>query len=76
MAVKQPLIQRINRGDKAAIIQAIVTDGCCIIMNSTDVETLKKVNAEVQPYLDADKPWKVSRPTVTAADLGVRRYPG
>ncbi|RAL03203.1 phytanoyl-CoA dioxygenase family protein [Aspergillus ibericus CBS 121593] len=58
MAVKQSLIQRIDRADKAAIIQAIIADGCCIIQNFTEVETVKQVNSEVQPYLDADKPWK------------------
>lgn len=60
MAVKQPQIQRIDRANVAAIIQAIIEDGCCIIKNFTDVETIKKVNAEAKPYLDADKPWKAS----------------
>jgi hypothetical protein len=60
MAVKQR-IQRVDRGDEAAIIKAIIQDGCCVIKNFTDVETVKKVNAEVQPYLDQDKPWKVGQ---------------
>jgi hypothetical protein len=31
-----------------------------LLSNFTDVETIKKVNAEAKPYLDADKPWKAS----------------
>ncbi|KAJ5223758.1 hypothetical protein N7468_008300 [Penicillium chermesinum] len=58
MAIKQPQIQRIDRAHQEAIIQAIIQDGCCIIQNFTDVETVQKVNAEAKPYLDADKPWK------------------
>jgi hypothetical protein len=60
MAVKQT-IQRIDRDDETAIIKALTEDGCCVIKNFTDAETVKKVNAEVQPYLDQDKPWKVSQ---------------
>ncbi|GKZ37390.1 hypothetical protein AbraIFM66950_008913 [Aspergillus brasiliensis] len=58
MTVKQLPIQRIDRADTEAIIQAIIQDGCCIIKDFTDAATIKQVNEEVQPYLDADKPWK------------------
>lgn len=58
MAVK-PGVQRIDRSNEEAIIQAIIRDGCVIIKNFTDVETVKAANAEVKPYLDADKPWEV-----------------
>ncbi|PYH45986.1 phytanoyl-CoA dioxygenase family protein [Aspergillus saccharolyticus JOP 1030-1] len=58
MAIKVSQIQRIDRSDKEAIIEAIIRDGCCIIQNFTDIATVQKVNAEVQPYLEADKPWK------------------
>lgn len=58
MTVKQ--VQRIDRADVAAITQAIINDGCCVIKNFTTLETIEKVNADVRPYLDADKPWKVS----------------
>ena len=61
MAVKQPQVQRIDRANVADIIQAIIEDGCCVIKNFTSVETINNVNAEAQPYIDADKPWKVSR---------------
>lgn len=59
MTVKQLPIRRIDRADVEAIIQAIIEDGCCIIKDFTDVATVMQVNEEVQPYLDADKPWKV-----------------
>ncbi|KAL2699238.1 hypothetical protein AAEP93_009213 [Penicillium crustosum] len=59
MTVKQPqAVQRIDRANVADIIQAIIDDGCCVIKNFTSVETINNVNAEAQPYLDADKPWK------------------
>jgi hypothetical protein len=61
MAVKQIQVQRIDRDDVAGIIQAIIDDGCCVIKNFTTLEAINKVNAEAQPYLDADKPWKVCR---------------
>jgi hypothetical protein len=41
-----------------------VQDGCCIIKNFTSVETVKKVNKEVRPYIEADKPWKVCHSTM------------
>lgn len=59
MAVK-PGVQRIDRNNEEGIIQAIIQDGCVIIKNFTDLETVQAANAEVRPYLEADKPWKVS----------------
>ncbi|KAJ9299212.1 hypothetical protein DTO271G3_2834 [Paecilomyces variotii] len=53
-----PQLQRVDRSEPAKIIQAIIDDGCCIIENFTDKETVDAVNAESRPYLDADKPWK------------------
>ncbi|KAL4799767.1 phytanoyl-CoA dioxygenase family protein [Aspergillus venezuelensis] len=58
MGIELAHVQRIDRSDASAIIQAIKQDGCCIIKNFTDVETVNKVNAETRPYLEADKPWK------------------
>ncbi|KZF19831.1 phytanoyl-CoA dioxygenase family protein [Xylona heveae TC161] len=58
MAVKLPEIQRIDRSNVSAIIQAIIQDGCCIVKNFTDAETVSVVNEEVRPYIEADKPWK------------------
>ncbi|KAJ5602512.1 hypothetical protein N7537_005468 [Penicillium hordei] len=58
MTMKQPQVQRIDRANVADIIQAIIDNGCCVIKNFTSAETINNVNAEAQPYLDADKPWK------------------
>ncbi|KAL5343422.1 hypothetical protein BJX70DRAFT_385559 [Aspergillus crustosus] len=58
MAIGIAQVQRIDRCDEAAIIQAIFQDGCCIIKNFTDLETVEKVNEETRPYIEADKPWK------------------
>src|ERR1051326_4715732 len=41
---------------RVAFINAIERDGCVIIQNFTDMETLAKANSEVQPYLDAEEP--------------------
>lgn len=60
MAVKQPSFQRIDRSDVEGIINAIVRDGGCIIANFTDAASVAAVNADTRPFLDADKPWKVS----------------
>lgn len=54
-----PQLQRVDRSEPENIIQAIIDDGCCIIKNFTDKETVDAVNADARPYLDADKPWKV-----------------
>jgi hypothetical protein len=64
MAIEIAGVQRIDRSDELAIIGAIVQDGCCIIKNFTDVETVKTVNKEVRPYIEADKPWKVCHSTM------------
>lgn len=69
MAVKQPQVQRIDRSDVAGIIQAIIDDGCCVIKNFTSEETINDVNSEARPYIDADKPWKVSH-----VQLPLRRH--
>ena len=60
MTVGLPHVQRIDRSDSGAIIEAISKDGCCIITNFTNQQTVDSVNQEVKPYLEADKPWKVS----------------
>lgn len=52
-------IRRIDRSKAKDIIEAIFDDGCCIITNFTDADTISRVNAETRPYLDADKPWEV-----------------
>ena len=64
-SLDQSAVQRIDRDNVDGIIDALFKDGCCIITNFTDAETVAKVNEEVRPYLDADKPWKVSNPVMT-----------
>ncbi len=59
--VALPQVQRIDRSDAEAIINAIIKDGCCIIKNFTDQKTVDTVNQDVKPYLEADKPWKVGQ---------------
>jgi hypothetical protein len=50
-------IQRIPYDSpRVDFIKAIERDGCVIIQNFTDLETLAKANSEVQPYLDAEEP--------------------
>ena len=61
MTVTQHQIQSIDRSNVPGIINAIIRDGGCIIKGFTDIDTVRKVNAEVRPTLDADKPWVVSR---------------
>ncbi len=63
MAITYPpvhTVERIDRSDIDGIIKAIAHNGCCIVKNFTDAATVAKVNEETRPYLDADKPWKVS----------------
>ncbi|PGH13214.1 hypothetical protein AJ79_03772 [Helicocarpus griseus UAMH5409] len=50
-AIKLVEVQRIDRSGVSSIIRAITQDGCCIIKDFTDTETLKKANEEVRPYL-------------------------
>lgn len=40
-------------------IAAIEKDGGCICTGFASVEDVAKATAEVQPHLDADKPWSV-----------------
>lgn len=48
------MAQRISRGaGLQAFIDAVEKDGCVIIQNFTDMESLADAQAEVQPYLDA-----------------------
>lgn len=44
----------------AEFIDAITKDGGCICTNFVPPETIERANAEVKPWLDADKPWKAS----------------
>jgi hypothetical protein len=54
-------IQKISySAPRQDFISALERDGCVIVKNFTDIETLEKAQSEVQPYLDAnDKGSKV-----------------
>ncbi|KAK2781679.1 hypothetical protein FQN53_000470 [Emmonsiellopsis sp. PD_33] len=69
-SIKLAEIQRIERLDASSIIRAITQDGCCIIKNFTDDETVKKANEEIRPYLEADRPWKAIRSLAMTFDIG------
>ncbi|KAI0159696.1 hypothetical protein GGR57DRAFT_434830 [Xylariaceae sp. FL1272] len=48
------MVQRIRReAGLQAFIEAVETDGCVIIQDFTDLESLERAGKEVQPYLDA-----------------------
>lgn len=48
------MVQRIAReAGLEAFIDAIKKDGCVVIKDFTDLESLEAANKEVQPYLDA-----------------------
>jgi predicted enzyme related to lactoylglutathione lyase len=59
-SVGKPALQYIDRIDVEKIIQAICDDGGVVIKNFTTVEAVDRVNKDTKPFLDADKPWKVS----------------
>lgn len=56
-----PAVQRIDASNPDAIIEALKKDGGVIIKNFTTPDLVDRVNAETQPYLRKDKPWKVSQ---------------
>ena len=48
------MVQHVSRGDGLqAFIDAIEEDGCVIIKDFTDLESLADAAKEVQPYLEA-----------------------
>lgn len=60
-SIERPTLQRINvDAPIEEFIGAIKRDGGCICTNYITPETVAQANAEVQPFLDADKPWQVS----------------
>jgi hypothetical protein len=51
-----PSIQRILRSAPlSSFISALEKDGCVIITDFTDLETLEQAWKEVQPFLDAEE---------------------
>ncbi len=58
-SVAKPTLQRINvDAPIEEFIEAIKKDGGCICTNFVSPEVIAKANAEVKPFLDADKPWQ------------------
>lgn len=59
-SITKPTLRRINVDAPIEdFIEAIKKDGGCICMNYVSPEEVAQANAEVKPYLDADKPWQV-----------------
>jgi hypothetical protein len=59
-SVERPLLKRINVDARIEeFIDAIKKYGGCICTNYITTEVVAQANAEVQPFLDADKPWQV-----------------
>lgn len=61
-SVEKPSLQRIPVDAPIEVfIEAIKKDGGCICVNYVSPEDIAAANAEVKPFLDADKPWQVGR---------------
>jgi hypothetical protein len=59
--VQKPTLQRIPVDAPIEdFIEAITKDGGCICTDFVTPGDIAAANAEVKPYLDADKPWQVS----------------
>ena len=51
------MVQRISRAEGLeAFVAALEEDGCVIVKDFTDSDTLKDAQREVQPFLDAQGP--------------------
>lgn len=61
-SVEKASLQRIPVDAPIEIfIDAIKKDGGCICTNYVSPEDIAAANAEVKPFLDADKPWQVRK---------------
>jgi hypothetical protein len=59
--IPKPTLQRIPvDAPIEEFIEAIKKDGGCICTDFVTPEDVAAANAEVKPFLDADKPWQVS----------------
>jgi hypothetical protein len=76
-SIERPTLQRINVDAPIEdFIEAIKRDGGCICTNYVSPEIVAKANAEVQPFLDADKPWQASTPSKKAYPTPLIRTKG
>jgi hypothetical protein len=58
--IPKPTLQRIPvDAPIEEFIEAITKDGGCICTDFATPEDIAAANAEVKPFLDADKPWQV-----------------
>lgn len=53
-----PSLQRLSIHNTKAVISALKEDGGLILTDFTTPEAVAQVNAETEPYLRSDKPWK------------------
>lgn len=59
-SIERPQLQRIPvDAPIEEFIEAIKKDGGCICTGYVTAEDVAAANAEVKPFLDADKPWQV-----------------
>lgn len=59
-SIEKPTLRRIPVDAAIEVfIDAIKKDGGCICTNYVTPEVVATANAEVKPFLDADKPWQV-----------------
>ncbi|MAD81634.1 MAG: hypothetical protein CL912_01610 [Deltaproteobacteria bacterium] len=60
-SITKPTLRRINVDAPIEdFIEAIKKDGGCICTNYVSPAEVAQANAEVKPFLDADKPWQAS----------------
>lgn len=57
-----PSLRKIDASEQTKIIECLKENGCAIIKNFTVPVVVDQVNQETRPYLEKDKPWKVSWP--------------
>jgi hypothetical protein len=63
-SIERPSLRRIPvTAPIQDFIDVITKDGGCICTDYVSPEEVARANAEVKPYLDADKPWQVGSPT-------------
>lgn len=59
-SIERPQLRRIPvTAPIEVFIEAITKDGGCICTEFVTPEEVAQANAEVQPFLDSDKPWQV-----------------
>lgn len=75
-ATTVPSLQRVPFTDTEGLIKAVERDGGVIATGFTTTEVLDKVAADVVPYLEADKPWKVSCFIILHDEISLTIHPG